>query len=48
MTLNIWSEVLAALPPPKKQRHIVIMSNGSFGGIPRLLFDALAQQVTRT
>jgi len=34
-------DVLAALPPPKKQRHIVIMSNGSFGGIPRLLLDAL-------
>lgn len=33
--------VLAGLPPPKKRRHIVIMSNGGFGGIPRLLFDAL-------
>jgi UDP-N-acetylmuramate: L-alanyl-gamma-D-glutamyl-meso-diaminopimelate ligase len=33
--------VLADMPPPKKQRHIVIMSNGGFGGIPRLLFDAL-------
>jgi UDP-N-acetylmuramate: L-alanyl-gamma-D-glutamyl-meso-diaminopimelate ligase len=33
--------VLAGLPPPKKRRHIVIMSNGAFGGIPRLLFDAL-------
>jgi UDP-N-acetylmuramate: L-alanyl-gamma-D-glutamyl-meso-diaminopimelate ligase len=36
--------VLADLPPPKKQRHIVIMSNGSFGGMPRLLSDALSNR----
>jgi len=36
--------VLADLPPPKKRRHIVIMSNGSFGGMPRLLSDALSNR----
>jgi UDP-N-acetylmuramate: L-alanyl-gamma-D-glutamyl-meso-diaminopimelate ligase len=36
--------VLAELPPPKKRRHIVIMSNGSFGGMPRLLSDALSNR----
>lgn len=33
--------VLAALPAPKRQRHIVIMSNGAFGGIHTRLIDAL-------
>ena len=36
--------VLAGLPPPKKRRHIVIMSNGSFGGMPHLLFEALSNR----
>jgi len=33
---------LTSLPPPKHRRHIVIMSNGSFGGIHRSLVAALA------
>jgi UDP-N-acetylmuramate: L-alanyl-gamma-D-glutamyl-meso-diaminopimelate ligase len=28
---------LASLPAPKTRRHIVVMSNGSFGGLPRKL-----------
>src|SRR5262249_487156 len=32
---------LVPLPPPKHRRHIVIMSNGGFGGIPRKLAAAL-------
>ena len=32
---------LATLPPPKHRRHIVIMSNGGFGGIHRKLTEAL-------
>jgi UDP-N-acetylmuramate: L-alanyl-gamma-D-glutamyl-meso-diaminopimelate ligase len=32
---------LAALPPPKHRRHIVIMSNGAFGGIHRMLTATL-------
>ena len=32
---------LAALPPPKHRRHIVIMSNGAFGGIHRKLAASL-------
>ena len=32
---------LATLPPPKHRRHIVIMSNGGFGGIHRKLTAAL-------
>lgn len=34
-------EVLAQLPDKGKARHIVIMSNGSFGGIYQLLIDRL-------
>ena len=35
-------KTLAALPAPKHRRHIVIMSNGAFGGIQGLLAAALA------
>jgi UDP-N-acetylmuramate: L-alanyl-gamma-D-glutamyl-meso-diaminopimelate ligase len=35
---------LAALPAPKTRRHIVIMSNGSFGGIHAKLAAALASE----
>jgi len=35
--LGHLAERLARLPPPKSRRHIVVMSNGSFGGLPRKL-----------
>jgi UDP-N-acetylmuramate: L-alanyl-gamma-D-glutamyl-meso-diaminopimelate ligase len=35
-------ETLATLPPPKHARHIVIMSNGGFGGIHGRLMAALS------
>ncbi len=34
-------KTLTELPAPKKRRHIVVMSNGGFGGIHRKLADAL-------
>jgi hypothetical protein len=34
-------KTLSALPAPKTRRHIVIMSNGSFGGIHAKLTAAL-------
>jgi UDP-N-acetylmuramate: L-alanyl-gamma-D-glutamyl-meso-diaminopimelate ligase len=34
---------LVGLPPPKTRRHIVIMSNGAFGGIHGTLRDALTR-----
>jgi UDP-N-acetylmuramate: L-alanyl-gamma-D-glutamyl-meso-diaminopimelate ligase len=34
-------DTLATLPPPKHARHIVIMSNGGFGGIHRRLAERL-------
>ena len=39
--LEHLARTLAALPPPKHRRHIVIMSNGSFGGLHRKLAAAL-------
>jgi UDP-N-acetylmuramate: L-alanyl-gamma-D-glutamyl-meso-diaminopimelate ligase len=39
--LDHLAQRLAALPPPKTRRHIVIMSNGSFGGLPRKLAGLL-------
>jgi UDP-N-acetylmuramate: L-alanyl-gamma-D-glutamyl-meso-diaminopimelate ligase len=39
--LNHLVHTLATLPPPKHRRHIVIMSNGAFGGIHRTLATAL-------
>ena len=39
--LNHLIRTLSALPPPKHRRHIVIMSNGAFGGIHRKLAASL-------
>jgi hypothetical protein len=39
--LNHLIRTLTALPAPKHRRHIVIMSNGGFGGIHRKLAESL-------
>lgn len=39
--LNHLIRTLTTLPPPKHRRHIVIMSNGAFGGIHRTLTSSL-------
>jgi UDP-N-acetylmuramate: L-alanyl-gamma-D-glutamyl-meso-diaminopimelate ligase len=39
--LNHLIRTLVTLPPPKTRRHIVIMSNGAFGGIHGALRTAL-------
>ena len=36
-------KILVSLAPPKTRRHIVVMSNGAFGGIHGKLLEALKQ-----